>query len=502
MSEIISFLQELVKNEVAQYLIIILYTVGPVLITIYSIGQLHLFYILLKNKKTYKTEAPIYENGQWPYVTVQIPMFNEMYVAEHVIDSCAKLDYPKDKLEIQVLDDSTDETLEIAEKKADYWRDQGVDVVVIHRENRQGFKAGALHEGTQVAKGEFIAIFDADFRPHPDFLYKTVGYFQDEKVGIVQTRWGHLNRDYNLLTRAQSLLHDTFFMIEQTARSMAGYFLRFNGSGGLWRKETIADAGDWSGETLSEDFDLCLRAQLKGWKVAYNNEIVAPAEIPVTMLDFKTQQYRWNKGRGQVVKKHFWNLVKADLPFMIKTHAIFDLLNAFVNVGVLFLAVFSVPIVFLLKENPEWSTFFAVQSIALVNVLIAPWFAWIVFDKYAKNTKEKFAELRKSFFPFLVLIIGLPLFVIVSLVDGFVNKKSIFHRTSKYNALDSNDSWRNKIYSPSEIPIMTWFEGVFALAFLMAFFIDIKTLSFAFMPFHILLTLGFGSFFILSIRKA
>ena len=502
MTEIITFLQELVQNQIVQYSIIVLYTIGPLLITIYSIGQFHLLYIFLKNKKTYSTKAPLYEDGEWPYVTVQIPMFNEMYVAEHVIDACAKLDYPSDKLEIQVLDDSTDETLEIAQKRADYWKENGIDVVVIHRENRQGFKAGALHEGTQIAKGEFIAIFDADFRPNPDFLYKTVGYFQDEKVGVVQTRWGHLNRNYSLLTRAQSLLHDAFFMIEQQARSIAGYFLRFNGSGGLWRKETIADAGNWSGETLSEDYDLCLRAQMKGWKIAYDNEIVAPAELPVTMVDFKVQQYRWTKGRGQIIKKHFWNLIKAELPFMVKVHAVFDLLNVFINVGVLLLAMLSIPLVFLLKESPELRTFFTIQSLALINILIAPWFSWLVFDKYADNVKGKVQEMKSTFFPFLVLIIGFPFFMVVSLIDGFINNKSFFHRTSKYNALNRNDSWRNKIYSPSEVPAITWFEGIFAVTFLLALIIDITIFSVAFIPFHILLTLGFGSIFVQSVRKA
>ncbi len=502
MSEIISFLQELVKNEIVQYVIIVLYTIGPILITVYSIGQFHLLYIFLKNRKSYSIEAPKYKDGEWPYVTVQIPMFNEMYVAEHVIDACAKLDYPADKLEIQVLDDSTDETLQIAENRAEHWQEKGVDVVVIHRENRQGFKAGALHEGTQIAKGEFIAIFDADFRPNSDFLYKTVGYFQDEKVGVVQTRWGHLNRDHNFLTRVQSLLHDAFFMVEQQARSVAGYFLRFNGSGGLWRKKTISDAGDWSGETLSEDYDLCLRAQLKGWEIIYDNEIEAPAELPVNMIDFKIQQYRWTKGRGQVIKKHLGNLVKAKLPLLLKIHAVFDLLNVFIHVGILLIALFSVPLIFLLRVNPDLSTFFMYQSLALINIVIAPWFAWIVFDKYADNVKEKLIEMRKTFLPFLVILVAFPLFMVVSLIDGFFSKKSFFHRTSKYNAKEGDLSWRNKIYSPSEIPLTSWFEGVLAIYFLLALFVDFRIFSFAFIPFHTLLTLGFGSLFMQSIRKA
>lgn len=501
MSEIISFFQELVKNEVAQYLITIFYTIGPVIVVLYSFGQFHLLYILLKNRKTHKIKAPVYEDGEWPYVTVQIPMFNEMYVAEHVIDACAKLDYPKDRLEIQVLDDSTDQTLEISEKRAKYWRDQGIDVVVIHRENRDGFKAGALHEGTQIAKGEFIAIFDADFRPNSDFLYKTVGFFQDEEVGVVQTRWGHLNREHSFLTRVQSFLHDGFFMIEQQARSIAGYFLRFNGSGGLWRKETIADAGDWSGETLSEDYDLCLRAQLKGWKIAYDNEIEAPAELPVNMIDFKIQQYRWTKGRGQVIKKHLGNLIRAKLPFMVKVHAIFDLLNVFIHVGILLIALLSVPLIFLLRESTELSSFFTYQSLALLNILIAPLFAWLVFERYFESAKEKLAEVWKTFMPFLIVLIAFPLFMVFSLFDGFFSKKSFFHRTSKYNAEEGDQSWKNKIYSPSEIPLTSWLEGVLAIYFLIALFIDFKVFSIAFIPFHTLLTLGFGVLFIQSVRK-
>lgn len=502
MSEVVNLLEIFVQNPIVERLIVILYTIGPVLITIYSIGQFHLLYIFIKNKKTYSTKSPVYKDGEWPYVTVQIPMFNEMYVAEHVIDACAKLEYPSNRLEIQVLDDSIDQTLEIAEKTAEKWRAKGIDVVVIHRENRQGFKAGALHEGTQVAKGDFIAIFDADFRPNPDFLLKTMGYFQNPKVGVVQTRWGHLNRDYSILTRAQALLHDAFFMIEQQARSIAGYFLRFNGSGGIWRKETINDAGGWSGETLSEDYDLCLRAQMKGWEIAYDNEVVAPAELPVTMVDFKVQQYRWTKGRGQIIKKHFFNLLRMEKPFMVKVHAIFDLLNVFINVGVLLLALLSIPLVILLRVNPDLRAFFTYQSLALVNILIAPWFAWLVFDKYASTFKGKLKEMRRSFFPFLILIIGFPFFMVVSLIDGFVNNKSFFHRTSKYNALSKKDSWKNKVYSPSEIPAITWFEGLLGIVFLVALLIDITIISVAFLPFHILLTLSFSSIFLQSIRKS
>jgi cellulose synthase/poly-beta-1,6-N-acetylglucosamine synthase-like glycosyltransferase len=498
------FLQELysiLSIEWVQIVILIGYTLGSSLIVLYSIGQFHLLYIFYKKQPVKPKKSPDFAPHQWPHVTVQIPMFNELYVAESVIDACAKLDYPTTKLEIQVLDDSTDETTEIAQKRCDYWVSKGVDIVLIHRVNRRGFKAGALHEGTQIAKGEFIAIFDADFRPNTDFLKKTVGYFQDPKVGVVQTRWGHINRDYNLLTRAQSLVHDAFFMVEQHARSLAGYFLRFNGSGGLWRKSTIADAGNWSGETLSEDFDLCLRAQMKGWTIAYDNTITAPAELPVTMVDFKTQQYRWTKGRGQVIKKHLGNLMRAPLTPMVKAHAIFDMLNVFINIGVILLALFSLPLIFMLQVRPDLRLFFSAQSFALLNVLIAPWFSWLVVSHYADTTKARFKEMTQNFFPFLLLIISFPFFMGVSLIDGFINKKSFFHRTAKYNITEKNDRWQQSLYRPNEIPLITWMEGVLGLFFLACLALELYFQEYAFVPFHILLSMGFMSIFWYSIRK-
>ena len=220
------------------------------------------------------------------------------------------------------------------------------------------------------------------------------------------------------------------------------------------------------------------------------------------MIDFKIQQYRWTKGRGQVIKKHLGNLVKAKLPLLVKIHAIFDLLNVFIHVGILLIALFSVPLIFLLRVNPDLGTFFMYQSLALINIVIAPWFAWIVFDKYASNAKEKLIEMRKTFLPFLVILVAFPLFMVISLIDGFFSKKSFFHRTSKYNAKEGDLSWRNKIYSPSEIPLSSWFEGVLAIYFLLALFVDFRILSIAFIPFHTLLTLGFSSLFMQSVRKA
>ncbi|MEX0679791.1 MAG: glycosyltransferase [Balneolales bacterium] len=486
-------------------IIVILYGLGAVIITLYSIGQYHLIYLYLSNykKKQSYPRLPEMKEEDLPSVTVQIPMFNERYVAREVIDACAKLNYPSDRFEIQVLDDSTDDTLEIIQERASYWNSKGVSVQVRHREERWGFKAGALRDGTPYAKGDFIAIFDADFRPYPDFLLRTIPYFADPKVGVVQGRWGHLNRDYSFLTRGQTLLHDAFFMIEQQARAFAGFFLRFNGTAGIWRKETIIDAGDWSGDTLSEDLDLCLRAQLNGWKIVYDNDVVAPAEIPVTMLDLKVQQYRWTKGRGQVIRKLLPSLMKAKLRPMVKAHAIFDLLNVFIIPGILLLAITSVIYIYLLDSNPVLHRFLIIFSFALINVALAPWLAWLVMRYYGENNIRATAKQFFSIFPpFLIIIAGIPLFQFTALMDGFFNRKSFFHRTSKYNIVEKTDSWRQKMYSPREIPLLTWFEGLAALYFLFAVFLNFYLGTYGFLPFHILLFGSYGSVFALSFAKS
>lgn len=501
-AEITTQLNYLLDSTLFIYILLFIYSAGAFFITIYSIGLYHLLFIYLFNRKKYKRVAPQYEDEDWPYVTVQIPMYNELYVAEHVIDSCASIDYPKDRFEIQVLDDSTDETINIVNSRAKFWKSKGIDIQVVHRENRKGFKAGALAYAIPLAKGEFIAIFDADFRPNADFLKRTIGFFQDSKVAVVQARWGHLNRNYSLLTRAQSLLHDAFFMIEQQARDMASYFLRFNGSAGIWRKQAITDAGGWSHETLSEDYDLCLRAQLKGWKFIYDHDTVAPAELPVTMSDFKAQQYRWTKGRGQMIKKFLGQLITAKVRPMVKIHAIFDILNVFVLVGILFLGVSSIPIAFLIVSNALVQKVMIYLTVSLINVVLVPWFAWIVMGFYSHSIWTRIMEMIKTFIPFIITMIAAPLFLTVALVDGFFNNYSFFHRTSKYNALDKKVTWKDKLYKPSEISPITWFEGFLALWFVLGIWVDFKTQIYGFLPSHFFLTIGYSFLFMKSFRKA
>ena len=413
-------------------LIVAFYAIGVVLITVYTFGQFHLLYYFSTPKKRERFHPSFIPQNQddLPSVTVQLPMYNERYVAAAVIDACAKLNYPKDRLEIQVVDDSTDDTVEIVEERVAYWTSQGIDIKAVHREHRHGFKAGALADATPSAKGEFIAIFDADFRPNPSFLERTIPYFQNKKVGIVQGRWGHINRDYSVLTKSQSIFLDMFFIIEQQARSLAGFFLRFNGSGGVWRKTTIEDAGGWSADTLSEDLDLAFRAQLKDWEVIYDVDVEAPAEIPVTMLDFKAQQYRWTKGKAQVVRKLWGSIRKKGMTFNDKMHVYFDLFNFAIIPGIFLIAMLSLPLVILLDQTDGYETVLQYFSIALINIILAPIYAFLVMRHYHQDSKKgALKETIITFFPFTLMTLGMMAFQITSMIEGFISKKVFFHLT-------------------------------------------------------------------------
>lgn len=486
-------------------LIVAFYAIGVILITVYTFGQFHLLYYFSTPKKNGRFHPSYFpmKDQDLPTVTVQLPMYNERYVASAVIDACARLDYPKDKLEIQVVDDSTDDTVQIVEERVKYWTSQGIDIKAVHREHRHGFKAGALADATPDAKGEFIAIFDADFRPNPSFLKRTIPYFQNEKVGIVQGRWGHINRDYSVLTKSQSIFLDMFFVIEQQARSLAKFFLRFNGSGGVWRKTTIEDAGGWSADTLSEDLDLAFRAQLKDWEVIYDVDVEAPAEIPVTMLDFKAQQYRWTKGKAQVVRKLWSSIRQKGMSFNDKMHVYFDLFNFAIIPGIFLIAMLSLPLTILLFQTDEFDKVLTYFSIALINIILAPIYAYIVMLMYNKDSKwEAFKETLVSFFPFTLMTLGMMAFQITSMIEGFISKKVFFHRTSKYNITSNDDKWKDKVYRPSEVPLITYVEGLLALYFMAAIYVDFKFGGLFFLPFHLLLVSGFLYVFILSFRKA
>lgn len=473
--------------------------VATFLILAFCIGQIHLLWFYFRRGK--KPEPPqLSDLKDLPVVTVQIPMYNERFVAANVIDYCARMEYPREKLELQVLDDSTDETVSIVDERAAYWRNTGIDITVIRRTNRSGYKAGALAEGTAVAKGSIIAIFDADFRPEPDFLLRSVPYFQDETVGFVQGRWGHLNKDFNLLTRAQTVMIDAFFLVEQLARGRKNLLIRFNGSGGLWRKSCVEASGGWQADTLSEDLDLCLRAQISGWKAIYDEDLVVPAELPVTMHDYRVQQYRWTKGRGQVIRKLFGAVAKAPLSPLRKFHALFDLLNVFVIPGFFLLAIASP---FLLSLKIVYSSVILqliVGSTKISSVLL-PLISWLALRDQYKSFGKAFVEYLKSMPAFLFTIVGLSAMLCYSLVEGFFSKNAVFERTAKYNVSVANSGGIAVSARSGALSFLTVSEGALAVFFVMAIKNDISAGSVSLFAWHLSLFVGLSYMVYSAFRK-
>ncbi len=328
--------------EYLKMLMIAVYLAILLAVAIYGLHRYLLVYLYLKHR--HDGYQPVGTFTDLPRITVQLPMYNEDTVAERVIKASCLLDYPLDKLDIQVLDDSTDHSADIARKACAEWAAKGYPVQYIHRDNRQGYKAGALAAGLKEAKGELIAIFDADFVPPRDMLQNVVHYFFEAKIGMVQVRWDHLNRDASLLTKSQAIFLDGHFVIEHTARNRSGRFMHFNGTAGVWRRQTIEDAGGWHHDTLTEDLDLSYRAQLKGWQFVYLPQFSAPAELPPEMIGFKQQAHRWTKGSMQTAIKLLPRIIKSkSLPFRVKTEAVFHLTNTLVYPLMVLLTVLMYP---------------------------------------------------------------------------------------------------------------------------------------------------------------
>jgi cellulose synthase/poly-beta-1,6-N-acetylglucosamine synthase-like glycosyltransferase len=481
-----------------QLTITILYSLSLLYIFLFSMGQLHLTWIYLKTRKNVKVE--IEELTSLPTVTVQLPIYNEKYVVERLLDAISQFDYPKEKLEIQILDDSTDETTEIILKKIESLRSLGLDFKLIHRENRVGYKAGALDHGFQIASGQFIAIFDADFIPSPDFLKKTLPYFANEKIGVVQTRWGHINKEYSLLTRLQAFGLDAHFSIEQSARSAAGSFINFNGTCGVWRKACIADAGGWSNDTLTEDLDLSYRAQLNGWKFQYLEEVETKGELPVIMPAIKSQQYRWNKGAAETAKKNFGKVLRSPLPFKNKVHAFFHLFNSSVFICLLVAAMLSVPMLYIKHLHPEVGWLFNLGITFLAGFLSITLFYWVATKRFNPiNRKAIFWSLYPRF---LIVSMGLSLHNGLAVAEGLFGHKTPFIRTPKFNIVLKGDSWKYNSYIKTKINLLTLMEGVLCLYFLFGISVGIFLKDGGLIFFHTMLALGFGGVFYYSVKPA
>ncbi len=491
---------------VVQYIIITIYTISLVLIFMYALAQLNLLFNYLKAQKQ-KDNSPKFDfsnSTEIPYITIQLPVYNELYVMERLLDNIAKLEYPREKLEIQVLDDSTDESVISTAKHIKELQKTGLDITHICRENRQGFKAGALKEGLKIAKGEFIAIFDADFLPQEDWLLKTVPYFKDPEIGVVQTRWGHINRNYSTLTKIQAFALDAHFTLEQVGRNSKGHFINFNGTAGLWRKECIYDAGNWEGDTLTEDLDLSYRAQLKNWKFKYLEDVETPAELPVIISAARSQQFRWNKGGAENFQKMAKRVVSSNnLSFKSKIHGLLHLLNSSMFLNVFLVGILSIPMLYIKNEYAHLRPYFYMMSFFVISSLIFFICYWHMYKKTYGGGIKNFFKYTGTFFTFFSIAMGFSLHNSIAVLEGHFGKKSEFVRTPKFNITTIKDGWKNNKYIRKKISLHVIIEGFLALYFAFgmysAFIVGDKGGDFGLFPFHLMLFVGFGYVFFKSI---
>lgn len=489
---------------IGSWILLLFYALALAFIFFYSLSQMHLVFLYLKNKKRPAEQTPSLTIKDYPKVTIQLPLFNELYVAERLIDSIASLHYPKDKLEIQVLDDSTDETTTIVQKKVEEYLSKGIDIQLIRRPERVGFKAGALKYGLEKAKGEFIAIFDADFLPHADFLLKTIPYLiKNEKLGVVQTRWEHLNKDYSYLTKLQAFGLDAHFTVEQVGRNSGGHFINFNGTGGVWRKSCIYDAGNWQADTLTEDLDLSYRAQLRGWCFKYLEQVGAPAELPATMNALKSQQFRWTKGAAENTMKNLKRVFEKKLPFGTKFHATFHLLNSGVFLSVLISSLLSVPVILAKTQvSDQLVVLFQVASVFLVSLLALGVFYGVSYFQLNGKSFKSILSFLYHFPLFLSLSMGLSLHNGIAVIEGYIGKKSPFIRTPKFNIKVKGDSWKDNSYKATTISWLTLLEGIMTGYFALGLWLGIHFHDYYLVAFHAMLMLGFATVFYYSIRHA
>lgn len=468
-----------------EYAFVVLYFAILCILSIYGIHR----FVMATLYRIYRKEIPHPESkfSDLPRVTIQLPMFNERYVIERLIDAVCEIRYPKDKLQIQVLDDSIDETQKIASDAVDRKRSEGFDIVYIHRDDRSGFKAGALEAGLKTATGEFVAVFDADFVPRPDFLERTVHFFTNEKVGMVQVRWEHLNREYSLLTRVQSILLDGHFVIEHTARNRSGRFFNFNGTAGIWRKSTIADAGGWQHDTITEDLDLSYRAQSKGWQFIYINEATTPAEVPVEMVAFKTQQHRWAKGSIQVAKKVLPKLLKSRLPFKVKLEAWMHLTCNISYILMLLLSIM-MPISVDFRVRNSWMTSIWADALIFVCASLSIMMFYLLAQKEAR--KQSFLE-RLAYLPVVMSLgIGLTVNNCRAVIEALVGYKTGFVRTPKYGVTKSGDSFKHVKYG-FKLNWQPWAETAMGLYFVWGIAHAVQIGAYASVPFLLLFCSGY-----------
>ena len=483
-------------------IILIIYGACLVLVFFYSILQLSLSIAYARNRKKKAVEAkPVFNPATAPKVTVQLPMYNELFVADRIIETIAAFDYPADKFEIQVLDDSTDETKDVIAKKVAEVAARGVNIKHIHRVDRTGYKAGALDAAMDKVEGEFIAIFDADFVPDPDFLQKTMPYFEDPKIGVVQTRWGHLNKNYSILTELQAFGLNGHFAVEQGGRSAAGHFINFNGTGGVWRKACIESAGGWEHDTLTEDLDLSYRAQLRGWRFKYLEDVIAPAELPITMSALKSQQHRWMKGGAECFRKMAWTIITfKGVKFSDRLHGLSHLFNSSVFVFILLMSLLSLPVLHIKDSFSDLNFFIQFGSIFISSTIFLMYYYWLAFRDKSSNIVGSFFRYVGRFFQFLIVSMGLSLSNTVAVLEGYMGIKSSFVRTPKFNVAAKSEFKGNK-YDKKSISLITIGEGLLMLLFGFTTINRAIYGDLGMVPFHLMLTLGYGLVFFSTLKE-
>src|SRR5438067_12780998 len=455
-----------------------------IILAIYGWHRYYLVYLYMRNRDKEPTRQPPLD--PLPIVTIQLPLYNEMYVADRLITAVCRIDYPLDRLEIQVLDDSTDETRGIAELATRRLAEHGIDIKYFHRADRTGFKAGALEAGLKVARGEFIAIFDADFIPTSDFLTELMPHFRDSNVGMVQARWGHINQDYSLLTKIQAILLDGHFILEHGGRSRGGRFFNFNGTAGVWRRHAIDDAGGWQHDTLTEDLDLSYRAQLRGWQFVFVPGVIAPAEVPVEMNAFKSQQHRWAKGSIQTCRKLLPLILKSNLPFGVKAEAFFHLTANFNYILMCALSILMFPSM-VIRYNMGWYEMILID----VPLFFAATFSFCNFYMVCQREIHTDWLARLRYVPFLMSVgIGLSINNTRAVVEAIFNRQSEFTRTPKYRSEGDADEWVRKKYRQS-VAVQPLVELSLGLYFTATVFYALANGIYGTLPFLVLFQVGF-----------
>ncbi len=460
--------------------VLLSYMVALSFLVAMSMRAFWLFYLYRKHRSKWFTKTPP-QVSDWPKVCVQLPMYNEYNVAERVIRAAAKIDYPKDRLEIQVLDDSTDETTELVAEVVQELRQKGVNISHITRGNRKGYKAGALAHGMALSDAEFFAVFDADFIPPKDFLRKTIPHFQNQEIGAVQTRWSYINDTAGPFTMLQAVMLDGHFVVEQFVRSREGLFLIFNGTGGVWRAKAVEDAGGWQSDTLTEDADLSYRAQMAGYRILYLPDVACPSELPPEINAFKAQQRRWTKGGVQTMRKILPMVLSAHLPLKIKVEAFFHLVGNLAYPGMLVLAGLTLPVLLIKTFSDAYHWYFVIAGSFIVGAFGFPLLYFNALRDIYPDWKR-----RVWFLPFLIAAtMGISLNNTLAAVEGLFKNGGEFFRTPKYGETSA------ALYKLAERKRQAIAEIVLGFYMAATYLYCFITMQLVLLPFVVLYALGF-----------